>query len=144
MQMPAKILVADDDRLLRGLLQHKLAAAGFEVDIAEDGGTAYQLASTMQYALLVLDAMMPVMDGFEVLRRLKDNPYTARLPVVMLTARRGEQDVMDALEQGASEYLTKPFIPDELVLRIRKRIEDDQARELYAQTQRNLPNERIA
>ena len=142
--MPAKILVVDDDRLLRGLLQHKLAAAGFEVDIAEDGGTAYQLASTMQYALLVLDAMMPVMDGFEVLRRLKDNPYTARLPVVMLTARRGEQDVMDALEQGASEYLTKPFIPDELVLRIRKRIEDDQARALYAQTQRNLPNERIA
>jgi DNA-binding response OmpR family regulator len=67
------------------------------------------------------------MDGFEVLRRLKADPKTAGLPVVMLTARRGEHDVLDALERGASEYLTKPFIPDELVLRIRNRIRDERS-----------------
>ena len=61
--MSNKILVADDDRLLRGLLEHKLAVAGFEVDIAEDGGAALELARTMKYDLMVLDAMMPVMDG---------------------------------------------------------------------------------
>ena len=126
--MSNKILVADDDRLLRGLLEHKLAVAGFEVDIAEDGGAALELARTMKYDLMVLDAMMPVMDGFEVLRRLKNDPDTASLPVVMLTARRGEQDVLDALARGAAEDLTKPFVPDELGLRIRKRSKQERGR----------------
>jgi DNA-binding response OmpR family regulator len=142
--MSSKILVADDDRLLRGLLEHKLAVAGFEVDIAEDGGAALELARTMKYDLLVLDAMMPVMDGFEVLRRLKDDPDTSSLPVVMLTARRGEHDVLDALERGAAEYLTKPFIPDELVLRIRKRIKDERARTAASDLQQEVPTERFA
>ena len=142
--MSNKILVADDDRLLRGLLEHKLAVAGFEVDIAEDGGAALELARTMKYDLMVLDAMMPVMDGFEVLRRLKNDPDTASLPVVMLTARRGEHDVLDALERGAAEYLTKPFIPDELVLRIRKRIKDERARLDVADLQQEAPTERFA
>lgn len=142
--MSDKILVADDDRLLRGLLEHKLAVAGFEVDIAEDGGAALELARTMKYDLMVLDAMMPVMDGFEVLRRLKNDPDTASLPVVMLTARRGEHDVLDALERGAAEYLTKPFIPDELVLRIRKRIKDERARSDASDLQQEVPTERFA
>lgn len=142
--MSNKILVADDDRLLRGLLEHKLAVAGFEVDIAEDGGAALELACTMKYDLMVLDAMMPVMDGFEVLRRLKNDPDTASLPVVMLTARRGEHDVLDALERGAAEYLTKPFIPDELVLRIRKRIKDERARLDVSDLQQEVPTERFA
>ena len=142
--MSNKILVADDDRLLRGLLEHKLAVAGFEVDIAEDGGAALELARTMKYDLMVLDAMMPVMDGFEVLRRLKNDPDTASLPVVMLTARRGEHDVLDALERGAAEYLIKPFIPDELVLRIRKRIKDERARLDVSDLQQEVPTERFA
>ena len=142
--MSNKILVADDDRLLRGLLEHKLAVAGFEVDIAEDGGAALELARTMKYDLMVLDAMMPVMDGFEVLRRLKNDPDTASWPVVMLTARRGEHDVLDALERGAAEYLTKPFIPDELVLRIRKRIKDERARLDVSDLQQEAPTERFA
>ena len=142
--MSNKILVADDDRLLRGLLEHKLAVAGFEVDIAEDGGAALELARTMKYDLMVLDAMMPVMDGFEVLRRLKNDPDTASLLVVMLTARRGEHDVLDALERGAAEYLTKPFIPDELVLRIRKRIKDERARLDVSDLQQEVPTERFA
>ena len=142
--MSNKILVADDDSLLRGLLEHKLAVAGFEVDIAEDGGAALELARTMKYDLMVLDAMMPVMDGFEVLRRLKNDPDTASLPVVMLTARRGEHDVLDALERGAAEYLTKPFIPDELVLRIRKRIKDERARLDVSDLQQEVPTERFA
>ena len=142
--MSNKILVADDDRLLRGLLEHKLAVAGFEVDIAEDGGAALELARTMKYDLMVLDAMMPVMDGFEVLRRLKNDPDTASLPVVMLTARRGEHDVLDALARGAAEYLTKPFIPDELVLRIRKRIKDERARLDVSDLQQEAPTERFA
>jgi DNA-binding response OmpR family regulator len=70
--------------------------------------------------LIVLDAMMPVMDGFEVLRRLKDEQSTRDIPVIMLTALKREQDVVGGLQLGAADYLAKPFIPDELVERIRR------------------------
>ena len=64
--------------------------------------------------------MMPIMDGFEALRHLRASPDTLAIPVIMLTARRGEQDVVQALSLGASDYLSKPFMPDELVLRVRR------------------------
>lgn len=116
----ARILIADDDPLLRALLQHKLGADGHIVISAEDGGQA--LAAVIEHApdLVVLDAMMPVMDGFELLRRLKAEPRTEDIPVIMLTALKREPDVVGGLQLGAADYLAKPFIPDELVERIRR------------------------
>ena len=114
----ARILIADDDPFLRELLKHKLSAAGYIVLVAEDGGDALAQCREHTPDLAVLDAMMPIADGFEVLRRLKSDPATAELPIIMLTALRREEDVVGALKLGAADYLVKPFIPDELVARI--------------------------
>lgn len=116
----ARILIADDDPLLRALLQHKLAAANHQVVAAEHGGEVLDRIGDHAPDLIVLDAMMPVMDGFEVLRRLKDEQSTRDIPVIMLTALKREQDVVGGLQLGAADYLAKPFIPDELVERIRR------------------------
>lgn len=114
----ARILIADDDPFLRELLKHKLAAAGYIVIVAEDGSDALAQCREHMPDLAVLDAMMPISDGFEVLRRLKSDPATAAVPIIMLTALRREEDVVGALKLGAADYLVKPFIPDELVARI--------------------------
>ncbi len=113
-----KILVADDDPLLRALIEHKLAASGHEVLIAGDGAEALDVAARERPDIIVLDAMMPVRDGFDVLRSLKADPALKATPVVMLTARRREDDVVGALRLGAADYMTKPFMPEELVARI--------------------------
>lgn len=112
------ILVADDDPLLRSILEHKLTRAGYRVILAEDGGAALEQARALRPAVLVLDAMMPVLDGFEVLRRLKDDDQTRDLTVFMLTALKRQDDVVSALQLGAADYLAKPFNPDELVARL--------------------------
>jgi DNA-binding response OmpR family regulator len=116
----ARVLIADDDALLRGLLQHKLSADGHLVLVAEHGGEVLDLVRDQRPDLVVLDAMMPVMDGFEVLRRLKADPDAASVPVIMLTALRREADVVGGLQLGAADYLVKPFIPDELLERVRR------------------------
>lgn len=116
----ARILIVDDDDLLRELLQYRLSADGHAVLALEDGS---QVLSTVQEHapdLIVLDAMMPVMDGFEILRRLKTGPSPVATPVIMLTALKRESDIVGALELGAADYLAKPFIPDELSQRIRR------------------------
>lgn len=116
----ARILIADDDPLLRALLQHKLTAEDHQVFAAEHGGEVLDMVRDHAPDLIVLDAMMPVMDGFEVLRRLKADAGTRGTPVIMLTALKREQDVVGGLQLGAADYLAKPFIPDELVQRIRR------------------------
>ena len=119
---PAKptILVVDDDELLRDLLEFKLRSRGYEVELAEDGEAALEAASASPPDLIVLDGMMPGLDGFQVLQRLSDSGVTRDVPVIMLTARRQEQDVVAGLSLGAQDYLVKPFLPDELVLRIQR------------------------
>jgi DNA-binding response OmpR family regulator len=112
------LIVADDDPLLLGLLEHKLTGAGFRVETAEDGRAALELIALHRPAAVVLDAMMPILDGFEALRRLKADPALKDIPVVMLTALRQEEHVVGALKLGAADYLPKPFIPDELVARL--------------------------
>ena len=116
--MAWKILIADDDPLLRTLIEHKLAASGHEVVIAADGSEALEAAAREQPDAIVLDAMMPVRDGLDVLRTLKADPALRAIPVVMLTARRREDDIVGALRLGAADYITKPFMPEELVARI--------------------------
>ena len=116
----ARILIVDDDDLLRSLLQYRLSADGHEVLALEDGSRVLSTVQDNQPDLIVLDAMMPVMDGFEILRRLKSGPSPDSTPVIMLTALKREADIVGALELGAADYLAKPFIPDELSQRIRR------------------------
>jgi DNA-binding response OmpR family regulator len=112
------VLIADDDPFLREILEHKLRTAGYVVRMAEDGRRALVSCRSVRPDLVVLDAMMPIIDGFEVLRRLKADPETSAIPVVMLTALRREEDIVGALKLGAADYIVKPFIPDELLARI--------------------------
>lgn len=115
----SRILIADDDPLLRALLVHRLSADGYQMLTAEDGGEALAAIEEQRPDLIVLDALMPVMDGFEVLRRIKAGGLTDA-PVIMLTALKREQDIVGALQLGAADYLIKPFIPDELTQRVRR------------------------
>jgi DNA-binding response OmpR family regulator len=112
------ILLIDDDPLLLSLVEHKLAGRGHTVLLAEGGAAGLALAAERRPDLIVLDAMMPGVDGFQVLQRLKGDPVTEPIPVVMLTARKREQDVLAGLTGGARDYLVKPFLPEELAMRI--------------------------
>lgn len=116
----AKILIADDDVILTEMLRFRLEGARHEVITAADGLEALTKAKEERPDLIILDSMMPVIAGPEALARLRAEPLTATTPVVMLTARNGESDIVAALRGGANEYLTKPFIPQELMVRIEK------------------------
>lgn len=115
----AKILVIEDNEDTRELLRYNLAAAGYEAAAAPDGHEGLELARTMLPDLILLDLMLPGMDGLEVCRRLKQAPETGRIPVIMLTAKGEEVDRIVGLELGADDYVVKPFSPRELVLRIK-------------------------
>ena len=122
MRRDPTILVADDDELLRELLVFKLSGRGYSVLTAEDGESALQIARQFIPQLVVLDAMMPVRNGFDVLREIKADPSTSGVPVIMLTARKLESDIVSALDLGASDYLVKPFNPQELLARISRHL----------------------
>ena len=113
-----RILVVDDDPTVAEVVTGYLRRAGYAVDRAVDGHQALAAAGTRP-DLVVLDLMLPGVDGLEVCRRLRATEHGATLPVVMLTARGDEADRILGLELGADDYLTKPFSPRELVLRIR-------------------------
>ena len=115
---PKRILVADDDDLLVELLRFKLEQRGHEVSVATDGAAALRMAEQHRPDVLVLDLMMPAMDGFELLRRFKEHRELRNVPTIVLSGRRQEQDIVRALSLGAQDYLIKPFIPSELLLRI--------------------------
>ena len=112
------VLVADDDADIRDLVAFKLEQAGFEVISVEDGQTALELAQARLPTLAVLDVSMPAMSGIEVCQRLRADPATAGMLIIMLTARVQEQDVEGGFSAGADDYVTKPFSPRELVTRI--------------------------
>lgn len=112
------VLIADDEALLRELLEFRLSQRDLAVVTASDGREALERLEDSAPDAVVLDAMMPVHDGFEVLRRMRASERHADTPVIMLTARRGEKDVVGALELGANEYLVKPFMPEELLARL--------------------------
>ncbi|MBZ9868688.1 response regulator [Mesorhizobium sp. CA15] len=118
----AKVLICDDDPLLLELMEFRLKAKGYEVIKAADGAEALAKAQQDEPDIIVLDAMMPKVDGLEVLARIKGDPDLSGTPVVMLTARKGEKDIVSALEKGADDYLVKPFIPEELLARLARLI----------------------
>ena len=114
----AEILIADDDPILVEILRFRLEGAGHSVAVAGDGEEALAMARASPPQLIVLDSMMPILSGPEVLVELKADQALRDIPVVMLTARDSEADVVAGLKGGAAEYLTKPFIPQELLVRI--------------------------
>jgi two-component system phosphate regulon response regulator PhoB len=118
--MSTKILVVDDERAALDILNHRLREAGFTPVLADEGNRALTLAREQQPALIVLDLMLPGIDGFEVCRLLRRDPVTAQIPVIFLTARADEMDRIVGFELGAEDYVTKPFSPRELVLRIKR------------------------
>ena len=113
-----RILVVDDEPDIVALVVYHLAKAGYKVSSASSGSDALALAKREKPALIVLDLMLPGMSGFDVLARLREEESTAGVAVLMLTARKEEPDRIRGLELGADDYLTKPFSPQELVLRV--------------------------
>ena len=113
-----RILVVDDEPDICALVAYHLAKAGFRVSTAGNGNDALTSAREEEPALVVLDLMLPGLSGYEVLERLRAEPRTRDVPVLMLTARREEEDRIQGLSLGADDYLTKPFSPQELVLRV--------------------------
>ncbi len=116
-----QILVVDDEEPIRELLRFNLEKEGFEVMLAADGGQALEISHSLMPELVVLDIMLPGMDGLEVCRIMRQNPKLRDIPVILLTARAEESDKVLGLE-CADDYLTKPFSPRELVARVKARL----------------------
>ena len=112
------ILICDDDPLLLELLSFRLLGKGFAVETASDGREAWEKLQALRPSAVVLDVMMPLVNGLELLRRIRENDELKETPVIMLTARRQERDIVGALDLGASDFLSKPFMPDELIARL--------------------------
>ena len=113
--MPKKILACDDEKNIVKLIQVNLERAGFQVITAFDGKEALHKVLHEHPDLVVLDVMMPYMDGFEVLQNLRRHAQTRDIPVIMLTAKSQDQDVFKGWQSGVDCYLTKPFNPAELL-----------------------------
>jgi DNA-binding response OmpR family regulator len=111
-----RVLVVDDDRVIQQLLEVNLELEGYQVaGTASDGQEAIAMAAELKPDLILLDIMMPKMDGLEVCRQLKADPKLSKIPIVLLSARAQDMDIREGLEIGADAYLTKPFDPVELL-----------------------------
>ena len=118
--MTKKIVLAEDEPQIARLIEFKLKKEGYEVTWKENGEEALKAIKANKPDLILLDIMMPVMDGYEVLRRLKEDENLKSIPVIMLTARAQERDVVKGIDMGAEDYITKPFHPAELLARVKR------------------------
>ncbi len=116
-------LICDDEELILDLMEHHLVNADYDVIRASDGGEAIEHLEAGAPDLVILDVMMPVMDGTEVLRRIRETPQWAHIPVMMLTMRDREADTVEAFQTGASDYVAKPFMVGDLIERANRLIE---------------------
>ena len=116
--MNAKILIVEDERDIVDLLRYNLEEAGFETDYVRNGADALHRAVEKSPDLILLDLMLPEVDGLIVCRLLKNDPRTKNIPIVMVTAKTEERDRIAGLELGVDDYITKPFSPKEVVLRV--------------------------
>lgn len=114
----AKILLAEDDKQIADMISFKLTNAGHQIVRAQDGEQAVKLVAQEKPDLILLDAMMPGLGGFEVLRRLKGDASVRSIPVIMVTAKGHERDVLTGLRGGAIDYIVKPFSLKELSARV--------------------------
>ena len=113
------ILIVEDDRDIQELLRYHLEKHGYAPEIIANGAAAQAAAKKNRPALILLDLMLPGLDGLEVCRALKTDPATAAIPIIMVTARDDEADIVTGLELGAIDYVTKPFRPRELIARVK-------------------------
>ena len=114
-----KILIVDDEEDILELLRYNLAREGYQIEAAESGEKTLKKVRTDPPELIVLDLMLPGIDGLEVAKTLKNDPKTQDIPIIMLTAKGEEADVVAGLELGADDYITKPFSPRVLLARVR-------------------------
>jgi diguanylate cyclase (GGDEF)-like protein len=117
--MPESILVVDDDPDIARFVEVNLRSAGYDVSVAGDGEEALERAADLRPDLVLLDVMMPRLDGFEVAQRLRKNPQTANTSIIMLTAKALSSDKVTGLQSGADDYIIKPFDPIELLARVK-------------------------
>lgn len=116
-----RILVVEDDDHIAHLLKFMLERAGYAIDLARDGRAGQQYIQTQPApALALLDVMLPFMDGLQLVALARAQPGWEQAPVVMLTAKAQERDIVRALDAGANDYIVKPFQPDELLARVRR------------------------
>jgi two-component system phosphate regulon response regulator PhoB len=125
----SRILVVDDEPDVLDLVTYNLGQAGFQTDTAADGAEALRKARSSAPDLILLDLMLPEMDGLEVCKLLRRDAKTSAIPIIMLTARASEIDRIVGLELGATDYVPKPFSPRELILRVKKRLEQNSGAE---------------
>jgi len=116
--MKAKILVVDDEKDILELVSYNLQKEGFQIETSHNGEEALQRIRSERFNLIVLDLMLPGMQGMELCRTLKSDDTTSSIPIIMLTAKSEELDKVLGLEMGADDYITKPFSPRELIARV--------------------------
>jgi DNA-binding response OmpR family regulator len=121
------VLIADDDRDIVRFVALNLRLEGFEVVVATDGQDALDMALDVRPSLILLDTMMPRMDGYEVCSRLRDQRPDAQIPVIMLTAKSMDADRSMAYTAGADDWMTKPFDPADLVSKVKDHLRDHEA-----------------
>ena len=114
-----RVVIADDDPDIRRLVEMTVSNAGCDVTVASDGEEALERVRESMPDLVILDVLMPRMDGWEVARALKSDPATRDVPVMFLTSRGQEHDVLEGFDSGAIDYMVKPFSPRELQVRVR-------------------------
>ena len=117
-----KVLIADDEKDIRRLIVFTLQRAGFEIVEASDGKQALEEATRHELDVIVLDVMMPHMDGYEVCRRLRSNPSTANVPVLFLSAKGQNYEIGEGLNAGATDYIVKPFVPRDLAAKVKQMV----------------------
>jgi len=113
--VPASILIVDDEDLIRSLLRLTLVRVGYDVTEAETGEEGITIVREIEPDLVLLDVMMPGMDGFEVCQKIRQDPVVGDIPIIMLSARKDQRSRRHSQQVGANKYLTKPWVPDELL-----------------------------
>lgn len=119
-KMKARILIMEDEEDFQDILRQTLEPAGYELSFADDGRKGLEFLSRDPADLVILDVNLPVRNGYEICQSIRANPEWADLPVLMLTIRNRDEEIVRGLDSGADDYLTKPFEPSELSARIRK------------------------
>lgn len=144
-QQSQRLLVVDDEMAITNVIRLGMEHAGFLVTCATEGYQALDMAQRLRPDLVILDVMLPDLDGWKVLSELEATPSLAGIPVVMLTARAADEDILHGLEEGAVEYITKPFYPEDLVASVKiildvfdPSLREDYRRQLIARRRRVL------
>jgi len=118
--MKYKIVLAEDEPQIARLTKFKLEKEGYEIIWEDNGGSAFESVKAHKPDLVLLDVMMPVMDGYQVLKKIKEDEELKHIPVIMLTAKGQERDIIKGLDLGSADYVVKPFRPAELAARVKK------------------------